>query len=130
MQIFKLLQLYEEALGQKLNAAKTTILFSKNTGEAFKEHLCSLVGVAAIKGNDKYLGLPALVGRSKLKVFPAIQGRVQKFLDGWKEKFLSQAGKEILLKVVIQAIPAYTMSIFLLPKKLCNSLNAMISWFW
>lgn len=89
-----------------------------------------MVGVAATKGYDKYLGFSAFVGRSKLKAFAAIQGRVQKFIDGWKERFLSQARKEILIKAVLQAIPAYSMSIFLLPKKLCNTLNAMISRFW
>jgi len=50
-------------------------------------------------------------------------------MDGWKDKFLSQAGKEILIKAVIQAIPTYNMSVFQLPKTLCNSLNSLVSRF-
>jgi hypothetical protein len=33
-------------------------------------------------------------------------------MDGLKDKFLSQAGKEILIKEVVQAIPTYSMSVF------------------
>ncbi|XP_062147739.1 uncharacterized protein LOC133856699 [Alnus glutinosa] len=100
-QIFRLLEMYEKASGQKLNSAKTAIFFNKNMGRAFKDHIQSVMGVAATKGYEKYLGLPALVGCSKLKAFANIQERVQKLLDGWKERFLSQAGKEILIKAVI-----------------------------
>jgi hypothetical protein len=53
------------------------------------------------------------VGRSKMKTFEGIQSRVRKKLDGWKERFLSQAGKEILLKAVVQTIPTYSMSVHL-----------------
>jgi hypothetical protein len=31
---------------------------------------------------------------------------------------------------VVQAIPTYIMSVFQLPKTLCNSLNSMVSRFW
>ncbi|XP_062155083.1 uncharacterized protein LOC133863104 [Alnus glutinosa] len=104
-----------------LNAAKTSIFFSKNTQAEFKDFLRSSAGISITSSYEKYLGLPALVGRSKYKTFARIEGRVRKKMDGWKEKFLSQAGK---------AIPTYSMSVFQLPKKLCNSLNSLVSRFW
>jgi len=70
------------------------------------------------------------VGRSKSKTFAGICGRVKKKLDEWKEKFLSQVGKEILIKVIVQAIPTYSMSVFQLPTTLCKSLNSLMSRFW
>jgi len=61
--------------------------------------------VSGTTGLERYLGLPALVGRSKSRTFSGISDRVKKKLDGWKEKFLSQVGKEVLIKAVVQAIP-------------------------
>ena len=47
-------------------------------------------------------------------------------LAGWKEKLLSNAGKEILIKAVAQKVPAYTMSCFKLPNTLCDELTGMV----
>jgi hypothetical protein len=76
------------------------------------------VGATTISGYERYLGLLAMVGRAKNAIFAGIIGRVQARLDGWKERLLSQAGKEILIKAVVQSIPTYNMSVFLLPKAL------------
>ena len=43
---------------------------------------------------------------------------------------LFRAGKEILIKVVAQSIPTYTMSVFQLLLKLCDELDAMCAKFW
>jgi hypothetical protein len=43
---------------------------------------------------------------------------------------LSQAGKEILLKAVVQAISTYCMSVFLLPVTLCKEINTLMQRFW
>ena len=43
---------------------------------------------------------------------------------------LSQAGREVLIKAVIQAIPTYTMSCFKLPKGLVRELESLIRKFW
>ena len=80
--------------------------------------------------HNKYLGLPSIIGRSKKQVFVEIKERVGLKLAGWKGKLLSSSGKEILIKVVAQAIPTYTMSCFLLPKSLCDELEKMMRNFW
>ena len=51
-------------------------------------------------------------------------------LQGWKEKILSQAGKEVLLKAVVQAIPTFAMACFKLPIGLCKDIETMIQKFW
>ena len=53
-----------------------------------------------------------------------------KEIQGWKEKLLSIAGREILIKVVIQAIPIYTMSCFKILKCLIKVLEVLIRKFW
>ena len=52
-------------------------------------------------------------------------------LQVWEGKLLSQAGREVLLKSVIQAILTFTMGCFKLPLGLCNEIEAMIkTYFW
>ena len=97
---------------------------------AAKGSLSQIIGVSATQKYESYLGLPALVGRSRLHSFERLKGRIWEKMHGWKEKFLSQAGNEVLLKVVVQAIPTYTMSVFQLPKTLCCDINSMMSKFW
>ena len=53
-----------------------------------------------------------------------------KKLQGWKENLLSQAGKEVLIKSIIQAIPTYTMNCFKLPRGLIKELEVLIRKFW
>ena len=59
-----------------------------------------LLGVPAIQQYEKYLGLPALVGRAKKQSFVYIRERVWRKLQGWKEKLLSQAGREVFMNDV------------------------------
>ena len=65
------------------------------------EPLKDLLGVPEIREYEKYLGLPAVVGRNKRASLNYIKDRVWGKLQGWKEKMLSQAGKEVLLKAVV-----------------------------
>ena len=51
-------------------------------------------------------------------------------MAGWKERFLSIGGREILIKAVAQAIPMYTISCFQLPKGLCDDIEGMMRKFW
>ena len=59
-----------------------------------------------------------------------IKERVWAKLQGWKEQLLSQAGREVLLKAVVQAIATFAMSCFKLPVTLCNDIEQPIRKFW
>ena len=77
----------------------------------------------------KYLGVPTIIGRTKKEVFAYIKDKVWRRLCGWNRKFLSQAGKEILLKSVAQATLSFVMSVFLLPSSLSMELESMMNSF-
>jgi len=109
---------------------KLLCFFSHNTLVDIQEVIKERFGARVIKHHEKYLGLPSLVGRNKKNTFITIKDKLRKKLAGWKEKLLSKAGKEVLIKVVAQAIPTYTMSVFKLPDSLCEDLTSMIRNFW
>ena len=76
--------------------------------------------------HEKYLGLPSLVAWSKCNTFNDLKEKLGNKLSGWKEKLLSNASREILIKSVAQAIPSYTISCFKLPDALCDELAGMV----
>jgi hypothetical protein len=124
------LQLYEECSGQMINKEKSSILFSKNCEQERKLEFMNALELTQEARSDKYLGLPVYMGRSRAKMFAYLKDRVWKRIQGWKEKLLSRAGKETLIKAVAQAIPSYAMSCFDLTKSLCDEISTMICRFW
>lgn len=49
---------------------------------------------------DKYLGLQTIIGKSKKQIFFMLCDRLVYKFKGWKEKNLSNVGKEVLIKAV------------------------------
>ena len=89
-----------------------------------------LRGSLVLRRHASYLGLPTYIGRIKKAVFSTIQDQVWKKIKGWKEKFLSKAGKEILLKAVVQAIPTYITQCFEIPKTVYEHIKGLCRRFW
>jgi hypothetical protein len=125
-----ILQMYEASSGQVINREKSSIMFSPNTPRWAKEIIMQTLGLGLEAHGGKYLGLPLYIGRSKAKCFEYLKEKIWKRIQGWKERFLSAAGKETLIKAVAQAIPAYAMACFDLTKSLCDSLSQMICHYW
>jgi len=127
----RILQVYETASGQVINRDKSAVLFSPNTSSDDKEEVRQALNIVLEAKNEKYLGLPVSIGKSRKKAFEYIKKKVWFRIQGWQEKLLSKAGKEILVKAVAQAIPTYAMSCFELTKGLCDELSSMIGrWWW
>ena len=55
---------------------------------------------------------------------------MRKRVQGWQSRLMSQAGKEVLVKEVGQAIPSYRMSTFILLRSVLDDLQNMLKSFW
>ena len=128
--VLEVLDIYCRASGQQVNFDKSSVQFSTNVQLQVYNSICALSGLKTTPANAKYLGLPSFWGRSKAEAFQFIIEKVLSKLQGWKSKLLSQAGKEILIKAVVQAIPSYAMACFAFPKWFCTRMKAYISKFW
>lgn len=95
-----------------------------------KLRIQNILNIHTIGGGGKYLGLPEQFRRSKVKDFDGIVQNIKSVTSSWHNQFLSQAGKEVLIKSVLQAKPVYPMSCFLLPKTTCDEINAVLSELW
>ena len=80
--------------------------------------------------SEKYLGLPTEVGKSTNGAFKYTKDRLWGKIQGWIEKCLAAAGKEVLIKCVAQAILVFSMSCFKLPRGLCDHIKTTIRKFW
>lgn len=128
--VLKTLETYNLASGQLVNFSKSGVVFSSNANEALKKELSDFIGMPLLSESVKYLGLPAFLGRSKAEAYNFLIERTLHKLQGLKQKNLNQAGKEVMIKHVVQAIPSYAMACFALPKKFCDRLNSYVSNFW
>ena len=123
--LLHLLGCYESTSGQAINRQKM-----RNTKQEVKGHIQTLMGARVMENCEKYLGLPMVGGKSKLNTFKDLREKITKRVLGWKEKFISKAGREILIKTIAQAIPIYSMGIFQIPKALFDSINSTLAKYW
>lgn len=79
---------------------------------------------------EKYLGLPMVRKKSKANTFREIWERISNRVLSWKEKFVSKASREILIKMVAQAILTYSMNLFKLLNSLYDNINSILARYW
>ncbi|CAA0810283.1 Unknown protein, partial [Striga hermonthica] len=93
-----------------VNLQKSGIYFSRNTPQTLRDNICGTLQGIVPHRSSRYLGLPLGIGRSKKEVFDYILNSIRNKLQGWKNSLLSPAGKEVLIKSIIEAIPIFSMS--------------------
>lgn len=125
-----ILATYEATSGQMMNFNNSEIFLSLNVTQDTQQHLSAFLDVRICLRTSKYLGLPSIIGRSKKSIFKFIKDRVWSRINSWSGKILSIAGREVLIKSVLQVIPSYAMSIFLIPQSLGNDIQKLMNSFW
>ena len=128
--LMKILSLYESVSGQRINPLKSAITFSAKTPEAVRDRVKGTMEIYTEGGIGKYLGLPEQFGRRKRDIFASILDRIRQKSHSWTTKFLSGAGKQVMLKSVLSAMPCHAMSCFKLPLSLCKQIQSILTRFW
>ncbi|CAL1413718.1 unnamed protein product [Linum trigynum] len=129
--ILSILNDYGSITGQEVNREKSSMFFSYNVPIDEQEGIVQTSGFAASICHSKYLGVPTEWGRSKKETFQFLLHRMETRGESWKSLLLSPGGKEVLLKVVFQAIPSFIKCLFLLPRSTMEKMDAMLkNFFW
>lgn len=128
--LITILKKYEEASGQFINLDKSAITFSAKTPGEAKRRIREQLRILNEGGLGKYLGLPEHFGRRKRDIFASLVDRIRQRSHSWTSRFLSGAGKLILLKSVLAAMPTYSMTCFKLPLSLCKHIQSVLTRFW
>uniref|UniRef100_A0A453D5L5 Reverse transcriptase zinc-binding domain-containing protein n=1 Tax=Aegilops tauschii subsp. strangulata TaxID=200361 RepID=A0A453D5L5_AEGTS len=105
-------------------------MFSPNTLAETRELVKQTIHIQSENWNEKYLGLPVHVGKSKKKAFAYVKGSMAGKVYGWQERLIAKVGKETLVKAVAQAIPTFAMSCFYLTKSFCQELSSLMGKYW
>ena len=119
----EVLRIFCMELGQKISNEKSRIYFSANVGEDLKERVCDKLGIFENKDFGKYLGFPLKHNGAPRGQYNFVAERVMKKLAGWKTKFLSFAGRAMLVKSIMSAVPNHVMQGANLPRPLCDKLD-------
>ncbi|CAN6571052.1 unnamed protein product [Malus baccata var. baccata] len=128
--LVNLLKAFCDASGQEVNLQKSNVFFGANTSVRVSEELGSILGMPVLDNPGSYLGVSACWRCSKKQGLAYVKGRIIEKLQGWKQCTLSKAGKEVLIKAVVQAVPAYPMNLFKFPAMVCDELDTLVARFW
>jgi hypothetical protein len=125
----RILNDYEKASGQAINYGKLGVYFSRNTPNSIKDKILEILRVNEVLGTSRYFGMSSTIGRIKKAMFGYLKDRMWKKVQSWSGNYLSKAGREVLVKSIVQAISVYCMSTILLPESLDEELERMINYF-
>jgi hypothetical protein len=128
--IMNVLKEYQRISGQQINLNKSAMTFSPHLHQNIQQAFHNIMPIQITANIDKYLGMPTTMRRARTQDFNFIMDRVWNKLKGWKERNLSFSGRSVLINAVIQAIPTYMMSCFLIPKVICHQIEKAICNFW
>lgn len=82
---------------------------------------------------DKCWQIPGnllMIGKSMKATFYFVKERMWRKINSLSGKFLSKAGCEVMVKALLQAIPTYVMSAYLLPQSTIDKIQHMMNSYW
>ena len=101
------------------------MIFFFNTNPVIQRNLASILGFERKTLPTKYLGIPLKDKAYKLSNWEGIVNKLQDRVKNWTYRSLNLAGRLILNKYVLQAIPTFMMSVFITPKGILQKIRTI-----
>lgn len=120
----RILNLFNEASGMEINLSKSTIFFF-NTHLAVQKNLSIVLGFRRGNLPSRYLGAPLTVKPWQKNHWEKILASMEKRCHHWTHRALNFAGRLVLTKAVLQAIPQYMLSIIPAPKGVLQQMRVI-----
>ncbi|EEF30524.1 conserved hypothetical protein [Ricinus communis] len=86
--------------------------------------------LGAINGLKEYEEASRQKGRSKTKLFSFLVDKVNRGAQAWRAKHLCYREKDVLIKLVLQAILSYIARCFKVPLTICKEMSTTSARFW
>lgn len=83
------------------------------------------LGMSPAKLHSKYLGLPMVFGSNRMGLFKGVEEKMCRKVLDWKNKMLSWAGREVLIKSCLQSMPLYAMGCLKFHKSITTRMSGL-----
>lgn len=127
--IKRCLNQFEAESGQKVNLQKSQMFFSRNVQSDTMARIAGTAGIEITNNLGRYLGVPPIHGRVSKPLYASMLDRLDKCLGGWKNQYLTLAGRAVLAKSSLCSIPYFSMQTTLLLAGLCDEIDRKIRGF-
>lgn len=84
--------------------------------------MSDMLGMKVLETRDNYLGFPLITDKKKMKAFHHIIKCFSIRIKVWSKRFFSYYGKHVYIKVILQSLPTYALTIFLVPRSTIEKL--------
>ncbi|XP_019166530.1 PREDICTED: uncharacterized protein LOC109162265 [Ipomoea nil] len=122
---------YEAQSGQLINRQKSAFYMQAKATLESIERVREITGCQFKSFPFTYLGCPIYQGRKKTTLFDGLTDRVANRCKGWQARILSQGGKAVLIKTILQAMPTHMFYAISPPKAVIKQIESLLAdFFW
>ncbi|XP_057871094.2 uncharacterized protein LOC131077585 [Cryptomeria japonica] len=126
--IKEVLDKYSKLLDQVMNMDKSQIFFF-NTERLLQNCISHLLGLKIADLPLKYLGIRINMGCRQSHIWEDVLNSCKIKLEQWKNRWLIQAGRILMIKFVLSAVPIYSMQCFQMPSLVGAKLDGYLKKF-
>eukprot|EP00253_Pinus_taeda_P008500 PITA_08500 len=124
----RILDLFSKATGMEVNRAKSSITISgTSVNESISTSTAFPYNTQPLERGLKYLGYWLKPTNHKIADWVWLVSKFEKRLSCWSHRYLSRAGRLILIKSVLEATPVYWMALAWIPRNILSKFSISVT---